>query len=155
MSSVAIPTAQEVRDRLEQMVGPLRREEQLVASEIEAMQIRLTELRAVHTDLKRAIRSITGEPVTSKNGQVQHGGKKQVSEKKIDEVYDWLLEHRADYPDGFAAYMLWEDTESPPVSSATQLSAALRRLHEQSRIVLDRVGNEKSNRTKIFKLPPQ
>lgn len=156
MSSVAIPTAQEVRDRLEQMVGPLREQEQLVASEIETIQTRLTELRAVHTDLKRAIRSITGEPATNTNGEVRKkplkaksSGAKSISEHALEQVYDWLVDHKDEYPDGFIATPICRAHVVPGASGQSRLSLAMKILHEQGRLLLDRLDGT----SKVYKLP--
>jgi hypothetical protein len=152
-------SASEIRGRLDGIVEPLREQLALVVAEIEQSEARLGELRQLRQELSRTIRGLTGEPAVNLNGKprkVPGHKSKNVSDKRLDEIVDWLREHEADYPDGFIGTTLAQ-TAGFPGTSQTHVAKALRTLHAQGRVVFDHVGGpgSRGGAGKFYKLAPK
>jgi len=150
-----LSTADAVRERLRDLVAPMREQRDLVQSEVTQLEARLGELRSIRTELDRAIRTITGEPTRNANGtprkspSAKKGSAGTVSTAKVDASLEWLLEHRKDFPEGITAKLVRAHSDYSIYGAQSQVSAVLFVLRERGQLVLDRVS---TTGEKVYKL---
>lgn len=133
---------------------PLRQEMSRVEATITSLEEQLAELRKERTGLGHALRAL--DPQWAANHPRAKSGPKPrsraanpVAPQTRDQVLAYLRE-RFEPGDDITGPMIHGRADSPATHSV--VTRALRQLHDEGVLRLDRMGDGQSNRTKIYRL---
>ena len=124
------------RDRMRALV---REELEQIEEQLGELEPQLEALRAERTQVLRMLRLVEPEaPEVQAKTPSTSTRSSRISQAKVAALSDWLHEHRAEFPDGFALPDLI-GYDGSPVSTKSALTSAIPHLVEQGVVRVDRL----------------